>query len=298
MAEGGTAASAALSDAGTGAASGSTTAAAGATGAATGTAAPAWWGAQPNFGLDADTQGWLQSEGLHNFESVDKALPELVKNYRNTKAMVGRDKIVWPKDDADKPAWTEVYKRLGVPTDAKGYELQLPEGGDQEALDGVLSIFHQNNVPKGAAKNIVEGWNQFVSAKQQAAQAAIAQKSTAEFAAVRQEWGGEADRKFAASQHFARSMGLQQPELEAIETSLGTRRFLEIFSAAGMGMVEDRGPGGGGGGGFQTPEAASARKQELMKDQEWVKKYYAGDSVAVAEWNRLEQIQTSAMQRR
>lgn len=281
-----------------GPAAGGSTPAAGQPGAAPAStgAAPAHWSA----GLDAESRGFVENKGFHNHDSLDKALPEILKAYRHTDSMVGRDKVVWPKslDDANDPAVKDLYTRLGVPPDAKGYGIEAPEGGDAEVLNGVLEIFHGAKVPTGAAKQIVEKWSGLVAAKVEAQQVARAQQSRQEFDAVRQEWGNEADRRFSAAQHAGRALGLDQPTMERIETAVGTKTFLTLFSNIGMGMAEDRGAGSGGnGGGFMTPEAAASRKQELMKDAAWVSKYQAGDSMAAAEWNKLELIQAAGMNR-
>lgn len=260
-----------------------------------------WYG-----GLDGETQGWMQSKGWaapngQPAPEFAKILPDMVKAHRSLESMNGRDKVVWPKDQADAPAWAEIHKRMGVPSKPEEYGLMPlgPDGKPDEKADrtyanAMAAAFHKHGIGKDAAHAIGQEHSRLAGELSKAADQAFVARSEQEFAALKQEWGVNADANFAAAQRAARAFGIDQETMGKMERAIGTKSLMTLLNQIGLAVSEDRVSAGGSGqgGGLTSPEAAQARLAELRQDSEWQKKYFAGDRLAVAEYDRL--IQTVA----
>jgi hypothetical protein len=210
--------------------------------------------------------------------------------------MMGRDKIVWPKDAQDKQAWAEVHRRMGVPSAWEDYGL-APLGADgkpdaaadRSYADGMAQVFHKLGIGKDTATALATEHANLQAMLIEADNEAFQRSSTQDFEALRREWGGESDQRLAAAQRASRAFGLEPQVMGKIERAIGTRAMLTLLSDIGTAISEDRGTGAGGfdSSGWLTPEAANARLVELRGDQDWTKRYFAGDKSAIAEYDRL-----------
>lgn len=262
---------------------------AGADGGAGGAGAGApWYG-----GLDAESQGWLQSKGWATANGqapteFAKILPEMIKSHRSVESLNGRNKIALPKDVNDTAAYQAMWKANGWPEKPDGYGFKSGEGDNAEYMNRMTGIFHKHGLGLEQAKAIVAESNAFGKEFKQAQDELFKTNSKAELDGQRQAWGQDADRRFAAVQRAKVHFGVDKGVMEKIERSIGTKQFLDLFSKFGESISEDRGAGnGGGGGGFMTKEAAQARLNDLKADGEWRGRYEKGGSTEVAEFNRL-----------
>jgi hypothetical protein len=242
-------------------------------------------------GLDGETQGWLANKGW----TADGGLTQMVRAHRQLESMMGRDKVVWPKDAQDKAAWSEIHRRMGVPSRWEDYGL-APLGSDgkpdatadRSYADGMAQVFLKLGIGKETATALAHEHVQLQSALIAADNENFQRSSAQDFDALRREWGGEADERLAAAQRASRAFGLEPVTMGKIERAIGTRAMLTLLSEIGIAISEDRGSGAGGfGGGWLTPEAANARLVELRGDQDWTRRYFAGDKSAIAEYDRL-----------
>jgi len=242
-------------------------------------------------GLDGETQGWLENKGW----TADGGLTQMVRAHRSLESMMGRDKVVWPKDAQDKTAWAEIHRRMGVPSRWEDYGLAplgsdgKPDGAaDRSYADGMAQVFLKLGIGKETATALAGEHAQLQAALVAADNESFQRSSAQEFDALRRDWGGEADQRLAAAQRASRAFGLEPAAMGKIERAIGTRAMLTLLSEIGTAISEDRGSGTGGfGGGWLTPEAANARLVELRGDREWTKRYFAGDKSAIAEYDRL-----------
>ena len=95
-------------------------------------------GADDSGGADAlSSENWKDfiTEDLRGHEGLAKFsdLSSLAKSYINAESMIGKDKMVIPKTDED---FNFVYKTLGRPDSADGYELDYGKNDDGTARDG------------------------------------------------------------------------------------------------------------------------------------------------------------------
>jgi hypothetical protein len=273
---------------GTGAAPGAEGAAAAA--ASTGTPqTPAHWSTT----LDADTRGWLGNKQYFGPDlvkaDVAKGVAEMVKAHRSMESVMGRNRLAAPKDINDTEAYTAIYKALGHPADKAGYDIKLPEGGNQQYLEGMLDTFHKAGLSVSQAQAIVKASDEFGAAIARERDAAFATQSTAELEQTRKEWGPQADRNFAAAQRFTNTFGIDKPTMEKIERAVGTKTMLGLFSKIGMALTEDRGAGASGSGAMpvSTVEGAKAQLADLRADKGWVQRQQAGGATENRELERL-----------
>ena len=242
--------------------------------------------------LDGETQGWLENKGW----TAEDGLTQMVRAHRNLEGMIGRDKVVWPKDAEDKAAWAEIHRRMGVPSSWEDYGLVPlgPDGkpddaADRSYADGMAQVFQKLGIGRETASALATEHAKLQSVLTAADNDAFQRASMQEFDALRREWGGEADDRLAAAQRASRAFGLAPETMGKIERAIGTREMLTLLAEIGTAISEDRGSGAAGFGasGWLTPEAANARLVELRGDQDWTKRYFAGDKSAIAEYDRL-----------
>lgn len=241
--------------------------------------------------LDGDTRGWLENKGW----TAEDGLSQMVRAHRNLEGLMGRDKVVWPKDAQDKTAWAEIHRRMGVPARWEDYGL-APLGADgkpdaaadRSYADGMAQAFLKLGIGKQTAAALATEHATLQAALTEAENEAFQRSSAQELDSLRREWGGESDHRLAAAQRAARAFGLEPQVMGKIERAIGTRQMVTLLSEIGIAISEDRGTGAGGpGGGWLTPEAANARLVELRGDREWTQRYFAGDKSAIAEYDRL-----------
>lgn len=294
-------------DAGAVAAAGGTPAAGAGAGTAAVTAAvqaappPPWHG-----DLTEEDIGWLHNKAWFGTDlakaETAKAFPAMVKAYRSTETMVGRDKIALPKDVNDAEGWNNVYAKLGRPSEPSGYELKAGEGGDQKIADEFAGIAHELGLSKTQAQGMAAKWDAkaqaLATANAAAAEQTFLSTAQADFDALQQSWGGQADHKMAAAQRAGVTFGIDQPTMDKMERAIGTTKFLSFMADVGAAISEDSGSGQGNAAqSAMTPEAARARLSELKGDAAWVAKYQAGGADEKAEVARLNNILTAAAER-
>jgi hypothetical protein len=243
-------------------------------------------------GLDGDTQGWLENKGW----TADGGLTQMVRAHRGLESMIGRDKVVWPKDAQDKTAWAEIHRRMGVPSTWEDYGLVPlgPDGkpdaaADRSYADGMAQVLHKLGIGKETATALAGEHAKLQAVLTAADNDAFQRTSAQDFDNLRREWGGEADHRLAAAQRASRAFGLEPATMGNIARAIGTRAMLTLLAEIGTAFSEDRGSGTGGfgAGGWLTPEAANARLVELRGDKDWTRRYFAGDKSAIAEYDRL-----------
>ncbi len=214
--------------------------------------------------FDGETQGWLENKGW----TAEDGLTQMVRAHRSLESMMGRDKVVWPKDAQDKQAWSEIHRRMGVPQSWEDYGLAPlgPDGkpdaaADRSYADGMAQVFHKLGIGKETASALATEHAQIQAALTQADNESFQRTSAQDFDTLRREWGGEADQRLAAAQRASRAFGLEPQAMGKIERAIGTRAMLTLLSDIGTAISEDRGTGTGGfgAGGWLTPEAANAR---------------------------------------
>lgn len=220
-------------------------------------------------GADPSNRDWLKSKGFKDLDAVAKSYREAEKGLRDG----GRFKV--PGEGATPEEVTAYRKAIGVPDDAKGYEIKAPNGPDgkpialnQPLMDRLADAAAKSGIPKGAFEATV---SEYIAA--QLDEAATSDKALNDEAAAKlAEWGDKSGAKQAAINTAARALGLTGADLKGLRQAWGSGKALEKMALLGEGMAEDVLMGGGGNR-FGV-SAAEARKEldGLKADADWVAK--------------------------
>ncbi|MBY0301249.1 hypothetical protein [Sphingomonas ginsenosidimutans] len=210
-------------------------AAGGDAGGEAGAAAPDWYekvSAQAGEGEAASNRDWLTAKGYKDIDAV-------VKSARHAeKALHDKGMVAVPKEGATPEQIAAYHKAIGVPEDAKGYEIKGPEGVKlNEPLIGRLAgAAHAAGIPKGAFEKTV---GEFIQAQMDEA-AEMEKARDGEVAEKLKEWGGKKDEQIAHINAAARALGLTQADMQFFRGMPGgAGRALDLFAKLGAGMAED-----------------------------------------------------------
>lgn len=235
-----------------------------------------------SWGLSDEDKGYLQAGTYADAASVVKAL-------RETKSYVGMDKndlIRIPKADAEgNRDLSEVYKQLGRPDDAKGYEL-----GDTDFAKAASEKLFELGLSKKQATELAT----FIAAQDEANKKKADEEWNTSVEEgiknLKKEWKADYETNTAVAQQAVRDIaaktGFSEEELNKIESTLGTDKATKLFYAIGaaQGGVKNL---QNYNAGQETPEIAAFKLKELKQDKEFVARLAKNEHKAVQEMNRL-----------
>lgn len=248
---------------------------------------------------DADTVGYVQNKAWGG-------PGDMLKGYRNLETMIGAERagrtVVLPAGD-DPAEWSAVFDKLGRPALPADYGLPVPQGADPAFAQAAATKMHELGLPKKQAQALATWWNEQVAAMEQKHNGAELAASQAEQAALEKDWGPATSPAHMVQRELARramvelgqKAGLDQQKIEAAldagQKTLGFTGLLKMLAIAGKQYAEHGGEGMGGQGGFgMTPEAARARRTQLLADKGWRDKAMQANSAEWAEMQRLDKI--------
>jgi hypothetical protein len=249
---------------------------------------PAEWmksfsGEKPEAG-GLSNQEWLAKTGV-------KDLDHLVQLTRDNQKAARTAGIKVPGEGATEAEVTAFREALGVPKEAGGYEVKLPEGiegfeVDSAFLGPLQELAHKHNVPKGAFEALA---GQFMAAQ---AETAIADAANAvkERDAVLKEWGADADARKGEFRRGAEILGLNKSAIQSIQNGFGVKATMNLLAKVGSLAGEDFfASAGSASQRFGVADGAAAQKQidAMVNDPEMAAKLRAQDPVAVGRYNRL-----------
>lgn len=223
---------------------------------------------------------------------------QAVESYANLEKLLGGDKIALPKD-ADDPAWSGVWKKLGALDKPEEYAglVKPVEGAPEldEGFVGAMSTLAQKaNLTPAQWKTMVEGYQALSAAAASEEGGAEAEAQAAlerDVTALRAKLGKDYDAYIADAQRAGLAVKMTPEESAAMVEAFGFARATEIMNGLGSkfgkeaGFIEGKGPQG-----QMTPEMARARISELGNDPVWRKSYLEGDSGKKAEMESLQKI--------
>ncbi len=197
-----------------------------------------------------------------------------------------------PATTADEAGWKAVHSRLGVPAEAKDYDLSSVKFADgteleQAFADSIRGALHAAKVSKDAAPAIVKAVVKYLDDADSAESATKAAKLGVERAELDKNWGANKDFNLLKAMEGARRLGITDAEVEALKSTVGGARIMEMFRRVGASTSEAQFVEGDRGGVVTTTAGAVARKDELMKDQAKMKLYLEGDPALVREMQAL-----------
>jgi hypothetical protein len=248
-------------------------------------------------GFEGELLGHMQTKGWDKLDPA-AAAKAAVTAAREAEKMVGvpADQFLkLPKAADDVEGWKKVHARLGVPAEAKDYDLSGVKHANGNALAENLAqtlrdMAHANNIPKdrvtAIAGTLVKHLDGIDAERAAVETAALAKEK----AALTENWGKNFEaNKFVAGK-AANALGITPEHLEALTKVTGYKAVMEMFLAIGQKIGEDKfisADGSPGGKGPMTKEQAQARVKELQADSAWGKRYTSGGNVERREMDAL-----------
>lgn len=255
-------------------------------------AAPSW-----HDSLDPGLKTWATGKS-YDMSDPAKVATLALNGHMNAEKMLGADRagrtVVLPPDMNDAEAMGQVYNKLGRPANADGYDIPIPEGADPSFAKAASGWFHESGLTKAQAQNVAKKWNEHVASEVQRQQAAEQLALQEEHRKLEVDWGtgpaAEMQREIA--RRAVVKLGLDETSIAALEKVVGFSKVMKAFAKVGelTGEAEAVGLGENSGSFSTTPEAAIARRTQLMADKEWGKRAMNPQSAEWAELTRLNQV--------
>jgi hypothetical protein len=185
------------------------------------------------------------------------------------------DRIRLPGPNATPEDITKFRRGLGVPDDAKGYEVKLTEGltltdEDKALIDAIRPIAHENNVPAKVFNSVIERLISLGNETSAATEKALKAAADASIAEQKKKWSTDYDKNrelfFRTVNAFGGDQGKAAVESAVIE-GFGRLQdwppFLDLIVAIGKRADEAELHLGSSGG-----EAQSAQQEldQIVKD--------------------------------
>jgi hypothetical protein len=224
-----------------------------------------WWDSFSN----PDVKSWVANK---KYES-----PELLASSAySLERLLGADRAgrtaVLPKDEQDLEGLKAFRSKIGVPDAPDGYELPMPPGADENFSKAAKEAFHKAGLPAKAASEVTAWWNDYIAGEVARSEAADKAASEQKLAELRGEWADKFDERAEyAKRGFAtigKEAGLDQNDLNRLETALGTDKMLKLFWKLGATNSE----GGFAGNAKQntfgmTPDEAKAAINQMQAER-------------------------------
>ena len=240
-------------------------------------------------GADDVTVGYVQNKGWTEPN-------QLLDGYRNLEKLLGADKannsVIIPRGDADPKEWAAVYEKMGRPSGADGYKVELPKGGDAGLHSQVMAKMHELGLSKAQGESLANWYNGLGTEALQAQETQRNQAFQADDLAVKAEWGQAYTQNLAQAQQAARGLGLDADSIDKMSESLGHKATMQLLQKIGSRMGEDSfvtGEGTEKFGNALTPGQAKSEIQSLMSDKDFTKKYLSGDVQSKERMSKLHQ---------
>lgn len=235
---------------------------------------------------DAELKGWAQNKGF-------KEPTDALNSYRNLEKLMGADKagrtVVLPAKWDDPAEVGAFFDKLGRPKDPAGYTMPK-EGVDADMAKWAQSTFHEAGLTPRQAELVIGKWQEMIGGKSAATQEAYQARVAQESEALKGEWGAAYNDKIAQAKAAAKSFGVDAETVDKLENALGFGGLMKFFAEIGARMGEDKmvtGTTTGSFNGAMTPDAARAEIQRLRGDNEFVRRYVAGDADSRLKMERL-----------
>lgn len=246
-------------------------------------------------GLDDEHKGHIQNKGWDKM-APGEAAAAMARAHREAERRLGipPNEVLRVPSKADDAGWDTVWERLGAPKEATAYDLapiKFKDGGDLD--DGFAELMrgtaHKLHLSPNAAQDMTRAFVSFMEEAEvrEAAEAAVVAEQ--EGRKLDANWGNMKEANTFIAKQAIERLGLPKEFGETLQRQVGYADAMEAFRKLGMMMQE---PGFVGGQGATAPAAMSReqaimRLEELKSDAVWFKRFYDGDVLARAEFERL-----------
>lgn len=263
--------------------------------------------------LGTDIVGKAQQKGW-DISAPDKAFAAAAQAFMGAERLIGHppEKMARIPELSAQPAELDAFwQRLGMPKEAKEYDLSTVKRGGNPLEDSLAEVFrtafHGNRIPKEAAAPIAQAVMKFLDEADATAATARQSKTTEQQEALKKSWAHNYDVNMAVAKigftRLAAAAGLDEKTAkEAVDaisqlSGVGAANVMKIFQVAGSKMGEGSFismPKPGGGELPMTREAAQAEIATLQQDTGFRQKLLNGDVTSNQRWTQLHRIATGA----
>lgn len=221
---------------------------------------------------------------------------DAIKSYGELEGLLGGEKLPLPKTPDDKAGWDRVYTALGRPDTPDGYGIKAPENaseGDKAFIGGYLTKAHELGLTTKQATELQKWADTQGQGITEAQTREIQQRTDAEIAAVKDDWGVNFNTNAEIARRGADALGLDKATIDALEENpkFGHKKLMDMLLKVGQAGGEGRlhNPGGGG---FNpvTKESAKARLDEIKASPQLRSEALKPGSEINKEVDRLDKI--------
>jgi hypothetical protein len=217
--------------------------------------------------IDPESAAFARTKGWEDLDAV-------IRSYQNLESLLGSDRagrtIVLPSSEGDTEALSEIYDRLGRPTEAGGYQLER-EGApvDGPLLDWYRKLAYESGLSQRQAVALFDAWGVMAASQVEASNRRAQWESDSAQEALREKWGRRYESRVASAQRAARRFG--GDEAATLEQAIGYGPMTEFLARIGDALGEDALPAGEGRTGFGlSPDEARYSYAQRKRDPEFV----------------------------
>lgn len=210
-----------------------------------------------------EVKNWAQTKGFKDPLSV-------AESAFNLERLLGHDKagraVVWPKDASDAEGWKAIHAKLGVPSDATGY--QIPDAMKDDPMIGTFAkVAHEAGIPLSGFDKVLTSMMAAAQEADVASQSQAKAASQEELSKLQGEWGKDFEQKAEYARRFLRASGWDDGKMQRYEDTFGTATMLKDFFQWGSKTGEAPYVQGSSGGGFAPNKSAVMQKMDAVRAQ-------------------------------
>lgn len=219
----------------------------------------------------ADWKASLPDE-LKSAKSIQsiKSVEDLVKSHINAQSVIGK------KFEDMTPEQMETYfNKQGRPETPDGYQLDAPEGSDENLVGWFKNTAHELGLPAEQTGKLFSAYNELVANQQQQAEVAAQSQSIEDVKALKREFGPDFDKRSELAVRALEEFGGEDLKELVISSGLGNNPTLvKAFAKAGAMLAEGKFVAGNTSGKFGlTASEASSKIDTLRNDSAFMKAY-------------------------
>lgn len=237
--------------------------------------------------FDSDTKEYVTQKGFKDPKAI-------LESYRNLEKLRGvpQDRLLKLPEASDAPEWGQVFEKLGKPATPEGYGFKPKDPNNNAFTDWAKGTFHKLNLTTQQGQELVQQFNAYNEQLEAGAREAHTAAVQTQTMGLKKEWGAAFNQNVGRAQSAYRQLGIPDKAIDSLEREIGFDGVMKLFNSLGSRMGEHEFVNGDsrpafGEGTVLTPDQAKARIKALKQDNNWVQKYLAKDTKAVAEMERL-----------
>jgi len=217
----------------------------------------------------------------------------LAKSYISAQKLVGADKISVPSKHATDDDWAGVFKKLGLPSDLKEYDVKMADGVsiDKEFVEAFKTTAHKAGILPRQAQAIADWFSKTNLEAETRISNEFKTAQTKNLETLKTEWGDAFDSKVGKAQRVLREAGNPALIQYLDESGLGNNsNLIRLLSSIGEKfLTEGSDINTKGAANVMTPKDAQNEYNKVMADMKhpyWTKDH-PGHKAAMEEVNNL-----------